>query len=135
MEMQVVQAGSNSRETVLDGSEDIAQIMTTNTSDDIPFEDIVLLQLFKDNLLNKSSNSTTGSGMQNIYTKNISCISAWLDMTSCFPDRVSSDDSEFSDLESVISSQETNKEYEKLSFSQSFFSPPGITYFQLQKRL
>ena len=66
MEMQVVQAGSNSRETVLDGSEDIAQTMTTNTSDDIPFEDIVLLQLFKDNLLNKSSNSTTGSGTQNI---------------------------------------------------------------------
>ena len=44
-----------------------------------------------------------------------------------FLDRVSSDDSEFSDLESVISSQETNKEYEKLSFSSqsSVYSSPG----------
>ena len=79
MEMQVVQAGPNSRETALDDSKDFAQIMTTNTSDDIPFDDIVLLQLFKDNLLNKStSNSTTaGSGTQEFQNskQKKSCVS------------------------------------------------------------
>lgn len=73
-------------------------------SDDIPIDDFVLLQLFKDNLLNPNNNTPTAA--------------------SVVSDQLSTDDSELSELESVISHEA--KEYcspsrvdSNFSFSQS----------------
>lgn len=67
--------------------------------EEIPIDDIAILQLFKDNLLNHSLNGNSG--------KDKKSNADYLDSSKLYlvsmSDRVSSDDSELSDLESVIS--------------------------------
>ena len=68
--------------------------------EEIPIDDIAILQLFKDNLLNHSLNGNSGEDKKwNVdFVLFNSCL-----VSVSMSDRVSSDDSEFSDLESVIS--------------------------------